>query len=348
MRVTIVGRDFPPRPGGIADHTDRLATSLALLGHSVSVVCAPPADHRDAFDVYATVDEDLIMLVRTTRPEAIVWQYNPFSIGSRGMANGAGARAHALAAIAPLTVFFHEMWFPWGRNGLRGLLWAIAQRRQGRAVLRACTHAIVTTPEREAQARRPVHRIPVGTNIDPVTDSKPSARALLGIPAGAYVVAHLGGTGPGRDLVPVSEAVGTIGGLLYLVGETGPDRPTGDHVWAPGREDPERLSLALRAADVYVHADPVGASAGRRTSLVAALAHSLPVVAYAGPQCAPELAGVIIEVPRDARDVAEALVRLRDDPGERLRSGLRNRQIFDEHFSWRRIAEDVEHVLLST
>lgn len=348
MRVTIVGRDFPPAPGGIADHTDRLANSLALLGHVVSVVCAAPADARSAFDIVTATDEDLLMLVRATRPDALVWQYNPFSIGERGMATGAGARARGLAEIAPLTVFFHEMWFPWGREGLRGAVWALAQRREGKRVLGACTHAIVTTPERVRSVGAKGTRIPVGTNIDPVTDSKPSARAQLNIPLGAYVVAHLGGTGPGRDLGPVSDAVAAIDGMLYLAGDTGPDVPAGDHVRAPGREDPERLSIALRAADVYVHADPVGASAGRRTSLVAALAHALPVIAYAGPQRAPELAGAIVEVARDARAVQAALIRLRDDPGERLRSGLTNRHIFDEHFSWRRIAEDVEHVLLST
>lgn len=344
MRVTLVGRDFPPQLGGIADHTDRLAGALADRKHEITVVCGTPADTRDGFDVRGVTDHELLSAVRDSAPEAIIWQYNPFSIGSRGLANGAGKRARALAAIAPLTVVFHEMWFPWGRAGLRGLIWAVAQRRQGKAVLRAARNAIVTTPEREIQSK--THRIPVGTNIDPIDESKAEAREALGIDPSAFVVVHLGGTGPGRDLGPVADATAQIGAVLYLAGDTGPDVPTGAHIVAPGRESADRLSRALRAADIYFHADPVGASAGRRTSLVAALAHGLPVVAYAGPQRAPELTGVISEVARDAREVADALTRLRGAPDERLRSGLRGRQIFDDLFSWRRIAEGIETVLI--
>lgn len=347
MRIALVSRDFPPKVGGIADHTDLLAASLAARGHDITVVCQPPAETRGAFEVRTTLPNGVVDAVRESAPDAILWQYNPFSIGSRGLATGAGDLAVALAAVAPLTVFFHEIWFPRGVGGLRGAIWARVQRTQGQKVIAAAKACIVTTPERVEELHGRAWRVPVGTNIEPVDETKVASREALGIDPGAFVVAHLGSTGPGRDLGPMSAAAREIGALLYLAGDTGPDVPTGAHVRAPGREDPRRLSLALRAADVYVHSDPVGASAGRRTTLVAALAHGLPVVAYAGPQCAPELSGQITEVARDARDVADALVHLRDSPGERLRSGLRSRQIFDGYFSWRRIAEDVETVLIS-
>lgn len=366
MRVTLLGRDFPPRVGGIADHTDHLAHALAARDHTVSVVCSPPGDPRADVSVCAVVQgwraHDVPAIagaVAATDPERILWQYNPFSIGARGLAPSAAPRiARALAGIAPLTVLFHELWFPWGRAGARGVAWAIVQRAQARGVLRAATSWIVTTPSREAELQgldlSKTHRIPVGTNVDPTDATRADARRELAIPAEAFVIAHLGSAGPGRDLVPMFDALATLRregaeALLLLAGDTGPLHiPPGvaPYVRAPGPEPLARLSLALRAADVYLHADPDGASAGRRTTLVAALAHGLPILAYRGPDRAPELEGAIVEVARDARDVADALRRSATDPTMREELGARAVRIFDDHFSWRRIAEDVEGVLL--
>lgn len=366
MRVTLLGRDFPPRVGGIADHTDHLAHALAARGHAVSVVCSPPGDARADVSVRAVVQgwraHDVPAIARAvaaTEPDRIIWQYNPFSIGARGLAPSAAPRiARALAGIAPLTVLFHELWFPWGRAGARGVAWAVVQRAQARGVLHAATSWIVTTPSREealhARDASKTHRIPVGTNVDPVAAGKQEARRELGISADAFVVAHLGSAGPGRDLGPMFDALATLRredteALLMLAGDTGPLRippEVAPYVRAPGPEPLARLSLALRAADVYLHADPVGASAGRRTTLVAALAHGLPILAYRGPDRAPELDGAIVEVARDACDVADALRRFATDPPMREELGARAARIFEDHFSWRRIAEDVEGVLL--
>lgn len=353
MRVTIVSREFPPAVSGIGDHTDHLARELVARGATVTVVCLGDAEERSAFDVAAIARWDrrsITSAVEDSKPDVIVWQYNPFSIGRRGLASSAGRLARALAACAPLVLSLHELWFPWGHGGLRGVAWAIVQRLQGRSALKAASRWIVTTESRErALARldaRKVVRIPIGTNIEP---GALDARAVLGIPRDAFVVGHLGSVGPGRDLEPVFDAVATlrdegIDARVLLAGHTGPlAKPASLNgaLMTTGVLAREELSAALACADVYVHADPVGPSAGRRTTLVAALAHGLPVVCYRGPDHAAELIDGrnVVVAEREAGSVAGVLRSLATDARARDELGTNARATFDEHFSWRRIGD---------
>src|SRR5687767_13827807 len=145
MRVAILGRDFPPVVGGISDHTDLLAAELARRAFDVRVVCGTPADAREAFEVRATIDrwdaagyDRIVSEIADAQPDAIVWQYNPFAVGRRGVALTAGSLAKRLSSVAPIALYAHELWFPWGRDGARGLLWAASQRISTTAILRAC------------------------------------------------------------------------------------------------------------------------------------------------------------------------------------------------------------------
>lgn len=365
MRVTILGRHFPPAMSGIGDHTDLLASELARRGATVTVVCSPPAESRASFAVHPVVQRwdaagypGIARAVAATHPDAILWQYNPFAVGRHGIALGVARLAKTLAASAPLIVFCHELWFPWGREGARGLLWALAQRAQAAGVLRAARRAIVTTESRERALRRygpKIVRIPVGTNVEPRATEPAAARARLGIPADAFVVAHLGGLGPGRDPEPAFAALATLRarGLdahLLLIGTTGPFRrpaaiEDGLHLTGPGTR--EELSAALSASDVYLHMDRAGPSAGRRTTLVAALAHGLPIVSYRGPDHASELiegrSVVTVEPTPDA--LARALGELAANPDIRRALGRAARETFDANFAWTRIGERLMDVL---
>ena len=365
MRITILSRHFPPAVSGIGDHTDMLAAELTRRGMTVTVVTAPGAEERASYHVDATAGRwdgagfaVIAEAVRRSEPDAVVWQYNPFSIGRKGLAPRAGHLARALAGIAPLTVVFHELWFPWGRNGLRGILWATVQRWQIRGVLRAASRWIVTTESRErALARRDasrVVRIPVGTNIEPRAYSG-DARGSRGIPADAFVVAHFGSVGPGRDLRPAFHAFRDLVGAgidarLLLIGSTGPfeaPRDLSDRIHATGPATREEISGALQAADVYLHADPAGPSAGRRTTIVAALAHALPVVSYAGPDHALELRdgiNCIVSEPT-SEALARALRELAEDPERARQIGTQGRKTYEHHFSWERIGNEVLRVL---
>jgi 1,2-diacylglycerol 3-alpha-glucosyltransferase len=358
MRVAILGRDFPPVIGGISDHTDMMAAELARRAHQVTVVCAPPADPRHTFEVRGVItawdQQQIVSTIRATQPQVILWQYNPFSVGPKGLAVGARSLSNALSEVAPIALFAHELWFPWGRAGAKGLLWAVSQRIQTRAVLRASKHWIVTTPSRQAVlARRDparVTRIPAGTNVLPTGHRD---RQRLGLPEDAFVLAHLGSAGPGRDLGPAFGAISAlrargVDARLFLAGNTGPfsiPRSLEDAVVAPGTRPHGELSIALASSDAYLHADPVGPSAGRRTTLVAALAHGLPVIAYRGPDGAPELVDTqnILLIDRDADALAQAIENL--TPARARSMGDAAKLTYEEHFSWRVIGDRLEQVL---
>lgn len=364
MRITILSRHFPPAVSGIGDHTDMLASELARRGVVVSVVTSPGAEERSDVDVHGVVARwdgagivAIADAVAATKPDVVLWQYNPFSIGRRGVAPRAGALARMLARDAQLVVWFHELWFPWGRNGARGLVWAIAQRAQARGVLRAAHRWIVTTESREEELRMKsggrVVRIPVGTSIEPVREQG-DARARLGIPHGSFLVAHFGSVGPGRDLGPAFDAFRRlrergIDARLLLIGATGPFTPPADLAGAihtTGPASRAEVSAALRAADVYLHADHAGPSVGRRTTIVAALAHGLPLVSYEGPDRASELSNGrdCLLVAADGDALARALAGLASDRGRALAIGDEGRRTYEEYFSWSRIGDAVLRV----
>jgi len=356
MRVTFLSRDFPPRIGGIGDHTDHLAGELARRGHEVTVLCAPPAEPRDAFTVRADVPRwdatgiaRLLRAVDASRPDAILWQYNPFMLGRRGLAPASGRLARALARGAPLIVLAHELWFPWGREGLKGFLWAVAQRVQTASVLRAADAVVVTTDARArsvARLHRRVRVVPIGANIEPGDAPATDARESLGIPPDAFVVTHFGSVGPGRNLAPAFEAVARlrargVDARLVLAGNTGPfERPLAlnGSMQTTGVLPREQLSSVLAASDVYLHPDPAGPAAGRRGSLTAALAHGLPIVAYRGPDIPPQLQDGrnVVLVEPVLRALADALGAIAADPGHARRLGEAARETYRSVFSWER------------
>ena len=360
MRLTILGRDFPPTIGGIADHTDLLAEELARRGIAVTVVCGAPADERARFDVRAAIDRwdtagvpAIVAAVRATEPDAILWQYNPFNYGARGVPGRAPEEiALSLRSVARLVVMAHELWFPWGRAGVRGLAWATTQRIATYGVLRDAHAVVVTTAKREHELKRfgpKLHRIPVGSNIEPRAP-QPGTRAMLGIDDGAFVAVHLGTAGPGKDLEPAFSAFRGLRDRAHLVlagrgGAADVPRDLQDRVHVTGEKSREEISAILRAADCYLHPDHSGPSAGRRGSLVAALAHELPIVAFDGPDREPELVdgeNVVIASPDS---LTSALERLRVQPDLARKIGRSGRTLFERSFSWTRIAERLLPVL---
>ncbi len=368
MRLAIVSRDVPPRVSGIGDYADLLAHELAARGHDVVVLCCPPADARTKVDVRpvipafdATSIPAIDAALAEARPDAILWQYNPFSIGRKGVGPSAGRIARTMARHAPLVLVGHELWFPWAREGARGLVWAIAQRLETAAVFRASTHVVVTTESRLKTVRRwfrksEVSLVPIGANIEPdPTHATDDVRGRYGLGAGSFVVAHVGSAGPGRDLRPVFEALRRvraegIDARLLLIGCGGTtDVPPGleSAVVSTGVLHAAELSRTLRVSDAYVFCEPSGPAAGRKGSLLAAFAHGLPVVAFTGPDRDSALRNdenVLLVEPR-ADTVTRALRALANDVSLRARIGQGARTLYDERFSWPVVGAKLERIL---
>jgi glycosyltransferase involved in cell wall biosynthesis len=116
-------------------------------------------------------------------------------------------------------------------------------------------------------------------------------------------------------------------------------------VWT-GPLSPDDLSRHLSALDVYVHTHAAGAS-GRSTTLVSALAHGLPVVAYDGPETTPVFAsgGLALAPDGDADALTEHVTALLDAPGARARAGAEARDLHTRNFAWDIIARKLEEAV---
>lgn len=351
MRVVVLTKDFPPAASGIGDYADRLATELTARGNTVTVVCSYPADPMRPFCIKPSIErwdakgiDAIVKAVAEAKPDAILWNYNPFQIGSRGVAPSAPRLARSLAKVAPLVVVAHELWYPWGRNGLKGLVWAVAQRLQLHGVLKAAAKTVVTTQKRKAalDGKARVAFIPVGATV-PATGVPNGTRARLGIPADAFVLAHLGAIGEGRDLAPALTAIARLRSKgddvrLVLVGRTGIAVPRAEGVHATGILDHEGVSEALHSADAYLFAEPTGPTS-RKTSLLAALEHGLPVVAYRGPDGEPHFDDAALLVEPEPKAIATAVRRLRIDPTYAKQLGRASRNLAEDRYSWRAITD---------
>jgi glycosyltransferase involved in cell wall biosynthesis len=368
MRLAIVSRDVPPAVSGIGDYADLIAHELAARGHEVVVLCAAPADARAKVDVRPVIPAfnaktipAIDAALADVRPDAILWQYNPFTIGRKGVGPSAGRIARTMAKRAPLVLVGHELWFPWAREGARGLVWSVAQRLETASVIRASKHVVVTTESRLATLSKwfrksKVSLIPIGANIEPdATQPLDGVRARFGLGDGSFVVAHVGSAGAGRDLRPAFEALRRmraegIDGRLLLIGRGGSTEiPHGleGAVVSTGVLHREEVSLALRAADAYVFCEPSGPAAGRKGSILAAFAHGLPVVAYDGRDRDSALRNddnVLLVEPR-ADAVTRALRSLARDASLRARTGEGGRRLYERRFSWPVIGEAFESVL---
>jgi glycosyltransferase involved in cell wall biosynthesis len=370
MRLVLLSPDFPPAPSGIGDYTDLLGHELAARGHDVVVLCAAPAETRSKIDVRPVITSmdargigALDAAVASAAPDAILWQYNPFQVGRKGIGPSAGRIARRLAARAPLVVVAHELWFPWGRQGARGVAWAIAQRLETASVIAAGRKIVVTTERRLATLRawfpdRPgdIEMIPIGATVEPDATRAPNgARARYGLPPGAFVVAHLGSIGAGRNFGPLFDALralradGTDARLL-CIGRTGMAEAPSDldgAVLFTGVLARAEVSEALLSADAYAFCEPSGPSAGRKTSLLAAFAHGLPVVAFSGRDRDSGLRdgeNVVLVAPR-ATAVAAALRVLAHDAKRRSMLGAGARRLYEERFAWPVAGDAFEEVL---
>jgi glycosyltransferase involved in cell wall biosynthesis len=355
MRLTILSRDLPPHVGGIADHTANLAHWLARAGDTVTIVTRQGADEVEGCTVWTHEAFDtmpphaLVNAVLASEPEVVLWAYNPFSFGKKGLAFRAERIAGELARASQVrrVLFAHELAYPGRTNGFTGAVWSLSQNHALKRVLSSVDEVIVTTPDRVAQMHErgvTAHEIPVGSNLP---DLGPTVVRADPTP---FVLCHMGGVGPGRDLETMLTAMRALPDdvRMLLLGDTGPfDQPDdlATRLEAPGRAEIDDLATQLHAADLYVHLDPVGPTPGRRTTLVAAMQAGMPIVAFEGEQTDDRMRTAARLVPvGEPTALAAAIGELRRDPAERERLGQAARELYEQVFSWPRITERVRSV----
>lgn len=368
-KVLLVSAEFPPRGGGVGAYTQRLAETLVALGAQVAVATSTSEaeDQGFPFPVHRTVSDwgfsswgQLRRLLTEVRPAILHIQYQ------------AGAyRHHPAIHLTPyrvrlsrlrVAVTFHDLRSPY--------LFPLAgpfRRWSVKLLARGADLAIVA--DRTDQARLAgwgvtAERISIGSNIDPNPPpgyDREKWRSESGVKPGEMLLAYFGFLHESKGAEVLVESVRQLVEerhpvrLLMLGRMAGESNPTTlsyaarirERVAAAGLDErllwtgylePAEVSAWLMASDLCVLPYLDGASL-RRGSLMAALAHGLPVVTTWPTGTTPELVdgqNVALVPPGDASALAARIGALAASPGERerLRRGARK---FSQDITWDRV-----------
>jgi glycosyltransferase involved in cell wall biosynthesis len=285
----------------------------------------------------------------------VLLQYNPLSYGRFGFAPLLIPRAVALRQRTGtrFVVSVHEPWVE--IEDWRSALTGGYQRIQLPALL-AVADAVITMTESLARTLgRGAVPIALGSTVTPVPEDGVSARAHLQL-HDRFVVALFGRAHPSRLLDYAEHAIGkladtAVGARLTVlnIGDRAPELavPPQVDVRTMGHLEPPALSRALRASHILLLPFSDGVSA-RRTTLMAGLAHGVPVIGLRGHATDTVLARsdalVLTEVGnRDA--FAQAVTALAADDAALCALGDAGRRLYVEHFDWPVVARRVRDVV---
>ena len=254
----------------------------------------------------------------------------------------------------------HEMYYP--ISDWKSALMGGWQRVQFFAV-RTLSDVVFTSVSPWAKAlqshrpHRPVHHLPVGSNLPDMRHARAAERARLGIGEDAIVLAAFGTGHPSRMLDYVAEAADSVASqghetVLLNLGFNTPDVSVDRavRVLAPGHLEEEAISRHLAAADVYLAPFTDGVST-RRTTLMAALQHGLAIVGTDGhntDEMLRDSASAMRLTPVADREAFSRSVReLASDADARTELGERARILYQEQFDWSVVCDRLLAELLS-
>ncbi len=307
--VVIISDLLPPKRGGLADHTARLADELAAFG-PVSVLTSLGAEPGAHFPVRASIGDwsDLEWIAAELGAFAddsvLLWQYVPHMYGRGGVNRSlprfwrdmrkAGQRqvfvAHEIMADLVASDLFRHPARYW---------YALNHRRQWKALLEAADAVHISTGRwvEEWSARRPdmaskLSLLPSPTSIAPVAVPAGHAaawRAQKGLPARAKVVAYFGTLNASKQLPWVIDAWRAAHSpadpvALAIIGSAPAiNLPSDLRPWLLplGYLPADEVSRTLHAVDVLALPFLDGISE-RRTTLMAGLAHGVAVATTRG------------------------------------------------------------------
>lgn len=366
-RLAVVGVS-EPGPCGVRDHGRLLADELTREGMPCSRhwLEREQGTLRGALAEASAWTAELPDAVHAEGAEAIALHYSCFATAHRGIPVLAHPLAGALRrARLPVVAIMHELTYPFGRDGLRGIVWASSQRLALLEMLRPVDAVLVTTEERRRwlRSRRWLPRRPVA--FAPVFSNLPQPRVMSAALSHPDSPAVLGMFGYPYDssaelvLGALRRLSGPAAPALRLIGSPGPDSQSGQ-AWREGATkmgvaervsfsgvlDPQPLSDALAAVDLLLFADPPGPTS-RKGTLAGSLASGTAVLALDGPSTWAELrgAGAVAIVAREDSAVAEEVARLLGDDRGRAELGARGRRFAESAMGVPRTAAAVRELL---
>jgi glycosyltransferase involved in cell wall biosynthesis len=378
MTWHIITSEYPPQAGGVSDYTKLVARGLADAGDEVHVWCPSLTSaanergagvttdaervtlHRD-FGHFSSADLRRVsgLLDRFPAPRRLLVQWVPHGYGYRSMnlrfcwwLRNRGRRGD----IVELMV--HEPYLAFREGSLKQDGVAVVHRLMTAVLLSAVNRVWMSIPAWEARLRPyafgrklPFAWLPVASNI-PVVDDPGGVKAIRDrfAPHDAPLVGHFGT----YDRSIVSLLLQSASALLranpncnlLLLGRgselmqtelSGTHPDLAQRIHAAGTLPAADLSLHLSACDVMLQPYVDGVSS-RRTSVMVALAHGLPVVTTQGKLTEPlwaESEAVKLAPPTDVDLLVSHLECLLINKTERLRIREAAKALYQKRFDIR-------------
>lgn len=388
MRVLYITGEYPSMQGGVGDYTRRLSQALGALSVDVHVLTHVDAggDHlrpnTEPYEpaVYPQLERfdwrlwpHTARLVAELRPDILHIQYQSAAYDLHPAVNVLPWFLRTRRGRPRLVTTFHDLRYPYLFPKAGGLRWQAVL-----ALLRGSDRSVITNLADWARlastslAPRLVP-IPIGSNIrcqPPPDFDRAQQRAMWGAGPGDWLLAYFGFLNPGKGGETLVRALAELarGGrpahLLMVGGKVGSSDPTNaaylarvealiaelgiaDRVHWTGFTDASQVSANLLAADCAVLPYREGASL-RHGSLMAALAHGLPIITTEIPRDLREVQGIFpmlqdgesarLVRPEEPTQLAVAVTEVMDDPDLRMRLAA-GALALSRQFEWETIAQ---------
>lgn len=400
MRIALLSAEYPPAPGGIGDYTQHLGRALFSRGHALSVwttdstgwvAVNPESGSRRPMPLLPLNKaqpwgwrawRSVLGLVAEEQPDILHIQYQTGAYGMHPAINFLPWRVRRVPNRPRIIVTAHDLLEPYLFPKAGPL------RRHVTFQMLADADAVVVTNgddlERVIKAKQfavAPRLIPIGSNIavaPPAGYERMAWRARLGVGEEETLVAYFGLMGRSKGVDMLVAAIAQLPRevkLLIIGGEaTAPQDVAyraqvlaqiealnlAERVITTGHVDEQDVSAYLLTADVAALPFDDGASF-RRGSLLAALAHGLPVVTTwpkeeeKRRQAEGEIhfqfpasslrngEHVMLVPPGEPAALAAAISQLAEDSELRKRLGLAGKHVASA-LSWPSIAEQHEQL----
>jgi glycosyltransferase involved in cell wall biosynthesis len=357
MRLGILTRSLPPHVCGIGDHTVRFGNGLRALGHDVLLIAgrgAPGDGIRIVADEWtASSLERLGQSLESMSLDHLALQYTPlmFSLGDWRVDRAIVDFWRIVSTRMPTSLIAHETYYRTLRHPL-SLFRGTCQKFVLRALATISGHVFsASEPLVEEMARWRLRReavwLPIGSHIDVFQADRAALRNNYAL-IESDIVLTLFGCGRNLQRMPRHFRIlegrlqeGRIAHAWLLLGGAARELLSRRaRVLSPGWLSSEALSAHLQISDIFLMPHFGGISA-RRTTLMAAMAHGLPVVGTSGKMTEPfwsDVSGVALFEERSVESFAEEVSALCRDDGLRLAMGSQNLDYFSRHPTWPTIA----------
>lgn len=356
--LLIVSPDYPPRRGGVADHTQRLAREFARE-YPVSVLTSEGDSQDDWAKVYPLIDDwtDLdalfVALESIPRVDFVLWQYVPHMYGHGGVnLKLPHALWHLQKHQRPQLVLAHEIAAPYSAWPHR-FYYAWAHRSQWRRLLHGADALGISTEAwlEDWKQQRPdiAHKLflaPSPSNIefkDCPADHRAAWRTAHDLPANVRVMTYFGTLDGAKRFDWVAQAWDAAQAkqptALIAIGGRPDWEPTPElaALYRPlGFLDAPAVSQALQAADVLTLPFIDGVSE-RRTSFMAGLSHGTAAITTLGENTGPHLRAARCFASVAADDLAAfkaTVADLLENEPRRRELGREATEVYARHYAW--------------